>query len=65
MTYGPLGARLVTEEIAMQDEQQKREELLGILREEVVRLLSSDDVSEEEKVTRMKRAQNIIESGEV
>jgi hypothetical protein len=43
----------------------KKEELLEILRAEVARLLCADDVSEEEKLSRIKLAQAIIESGEV
>ncbi|MFO0415958.1 MAG: hypothetical protein ACK5Y6_01600 [Pseudomonadota bacterium] len=50
----------------MPDEnQQKKEELLEILRAEVARLLCADDVSEEEKLCRIKLAQAIIEGGEV
>jgi hypothetical protein len=49
----------------MQDEKQKKEELLEMLRAEVARLLCADDVSEEEKLSRIKLAQAIIENGEV
>jgi hypothetical protein len=52
-------------EDSMQDEQQKKEELIEMLRAEVARLLCADDVSEEEKLSRIKLAQAIIESGEV
>jgi len=48
---------------SMQDEKQKKEELLEVLRAEVARLLCADDVSEEEKLSRIKLAH--IESGEV
>lgn len=60
-----MGVSLVTEESAMQDERQQKEELLEMLREEVARLLCADDVGEEEKLVRIKRAQAIIESGEL
>ena len=50
---------------SMQDEKQKKEELIEMLRVEVARLLCADDVSEEEKLSRIKLAQAIIESGEV
>lgn len=49
----------------MQDEKQEKEELLEMLRAEVAKLLCADDVSEEEKLTRIKLAQAIIESGQV
>lgn len=49
----------------MPDEKQKKQELLEIFRAEVARLLCADDVSEEEKLSRIKCAQAIIESGEV
>ena len=49
----------------MQDEKQQKEELIELLRAEVARLLCSDDVSEEEKLSRIKRAHEIIENGEV
>jgi hypothetical protein len=49
----------------MEDDKQKKEKLLEILRTEVARLLSADDVSEEEKLSRIKLAQEIIENGEV
>jgi hypothetical protein len=49
----------------MQDAVQKKEDLLERLRAEVARLLCADDVSEEEKLSRIKLAQAIIESGEV
>jgi hypothetical protein len=49
----------------MQDEKWRREELLELLRAEVARLLCADDVSEDEKVSRIKLVQAIIESGEV
>ena len=49
----------------MQDEKQKKEELLEMLRAEVARLLCADDVSEEEKLSRIQLAQAIIENGEV
>jgi hypothetical protein len=50
---------------SMQDEKQTKEELLEVLRAEVASLLCADDVSEEEKLSRIKLAQAIIESGEV
>ena len=49
--------------VAMHDEQQKKEELLELLRAEIAALLCADDVSEEEKVFRMRLAQTIIEQG--
>jgi hypothetical protein len=49
----------------MQDEKQKKEGLLAMLRAEVASLLCADDVSEEEKVSCSKLAEAIIESGEV
>ena len=49
----------------MQDDEQKKEELLDILRAEVARLLCADDVSEEEKLSRIRLAQAIIETGKV
>ena len=49
----------------MQDEMRKQEEMLEMLRAEIARLLCADDVSEEEKLSRIKLAQAIIESGEV
>jgi hypothetical protein len=49
----------------MQNEKQKKEELIEMLRVEVARLLCADDVSEEEKLSRIKLAQTIIEGGEV
>ena len=49
----------------MQDDEQKKEELLDILRAEVARLLCADDVSEEEKLSRIRLAQTIIETGKV
>jgi hypothetical protein len=49
----------------MQDEKQKKEELLEILRVEVARLLCADDVTEEEKLSRIRLAQAILEGGEV
>ena len=52
-------------EDSMQDEKQKKEELLEVLRAEVARLLCADDVSEEEKLSRIQLAQAIIESEEV
>ena len=52
-------------EDSMQDEKQKKEELLEMLRAEVARLLCADDVSEEEKLSRIQLAQAIIENGEV
>lgn len=47
----------------MQDEKQKKEELLEVLRAEVARLLCADDMSEEDKLSRIQRAQEIIENG--
>lgn len=49
----------------MPDERQKKAELLEVLRAEVARLLCADDVSEEEKLSRLKLAQAIIGIGEV
>lgn len=49
----------------MHDENQKKEELLEMLRAEVAKLLCADDVSEEEKLSRIKLAQAIIESGDL
>ena len=49
----------------MQDDKQKKEKLLAVLREEVERLLLADDVSEEEKLSRLKLAHEIIENGTV
>ena len=49
----------------MQDEKQKKEELLEMLRAEVATLLCADDVSDEEKLSRIKLAQAIIESEKV
>ena len=48
----------------MQDEKQKKEELLEVLRTEVAGLLCADDVSEAEKLSRIKLAQEIIDNGE-
>ena len=48
----------------MQDDKLKSEELLELLRAEVTKLLCADDVAEDEKVARIKRAQEIIESGQ-
>jgi len=45
----------------MQDEKQKREELLEMLRAEVAKLLCADDVSDEEKLSRIRLAQEIID----
>lgn len=47
------------------DERQKKEELLEVLRAELVRLLCADDVSEQEKLSRIQLAQAIIETEEV
>lgn len=44
------------------DDLRKKEELLEVLRAAVARLLCSDDVSEEEKLSRIKRAQEIVEN---
>lgn len=49
----------------MQDEKQKKEELLAELRAEVELLLLADDVSEEEKISRFKLAQEILGGGNV
>jgi hypothetical protein len=49
----------------MQDEKQKKAELLEMLRKEIARLLCSDDVSEEEKLSRIELPQTIIKRGEV
>jgi hypothetical protein len=49
----------------MQDEKRKREELFEVLRAEVARLLCADDVSEEEKLSRIQLAQAIIEGEEI
>ena len=47
----------------MSDEKQRKEELLEMLRAEVAKLLCADDVSEEEKLARIRRAQDIMENG--
>lgn len=49
----------------MQDERPKIEDFLEQLRAEVARLLCADDVSEDEKLARIRLAQAIIESEEV
>ena len=49
----------------MQDETQKKEELLEMRRAEVAMLLCAEDVSEEEKGSRIQLAQAIIESEKV
>ena len=49
----------------MENETADKEILLQALREVLARLLCSDDVSEEEKLARIKRAQEIFETGEV
>jgi hypothetical protein len=50
----------------MQDEEQKEEEgLLEILRAEVARLLCTDDVGEEERLSRLGLTHEIIENGDV
>ena len=48
----------------IEDEVEVKKQLLEMLREEVARLLCSDDVCEEEKVARIKRAQEIFERGD-
>ncbi len=48
----------------MQDEKLKKEALLEMLRAEIAKLLCADDVSEEEKLSRIKLAQAIIENRE-
>lgn len=48
----------------VQDQQQGNEELLEELRAEVARLLLADEISEEEKLSRIKRAQEIFETKE-
>ena len=47
----------------MSEEENKKQALLQELREEIKKLLCSDNVSEDEKVTRMRKAQDIIELG--
>lgn len=47
----------------MHDEQRKKEELLELLQAEIAALLCADDVGEEEKVSRIRLAQTIIEHG--
>ncbi len=49
----------------MENERADKERLLEALREEVERLLCADDISEEEKLDRIKCAQEIIEHGAV
>ncbi len=49
--------------VCMQDDKQKKEELLELLRAELAKLLCADDVSEEEKLARITLAQAIIENG--
>jgi hypothetical protein len=48
----------------MKDEKQKKEELLEGLRAEVARLLCADYVSEEQKLSRLKLALEIIKKGQ-
>lgn len=52
-------------ENAVQDERAEREKLLQALQEDVARLMCSDEVSEEEKLARIKLAQEIIENRKV
>jgi hypothetical protein len=47
----------------MENDTVNKERLLEALREEVATLLCADDISEEEKLARIKRAQEIIEQG--
>ena len=49
----------------MREERLKREEILDVLRAELARLLCADDVSEEEKLIRIERAERILQGGEV
>lgn len=49
----------------MEDERAEREKLLQALQEDVATLLCADEVSEEEKLARIKLAQEIIENGKV
>lgn len=46
----------------MQDDKLKKEALLEMLRAEIAKLLCADDVSEEDKLSRIKLAQAIIEN---
>lgn len=48
----------------MEEESKEKERLLQILRDEVNRLLLSGDISEQEKLSRIKLAQEIMENGE-
>jgi hypothetical protein len=48
----------------MQNEEQTKAALLEILREEIAKLLVADDVSEEEKLSRLELARQIMD-GEV
>ncbi|MEY4668934.1 MAG: hypothetical protein RL518_1633 [Pseudomonadota bacterium] len=47
------------------EEQRAKEELLKLLQAEIAALLCADHVREDEKLSRMKLAQAIIEKGEV
>jgi hypothetical protein len=49
----------------MHDEKKQKEELIEMLCVEVARLLCADDVSEEEKLSRIKLAEAILERGEM
>lgn len=51
--------------ICMHDEKKQREELIEMLCVEVAKLLCADDVSEEEKLSRIKLAEAILERGEM
>ena len=49
----------------VQDQQRSKEDLLEELRAEVTRLLLADEVSEEQKLFRIKLAQAIFETKEI
>ena len=48
---------------AMHKEEQIKAQLLEILREEIAKLLVADDVSEEEKLSRLELARQIFNGG--
>ena len=48
----------------MQDQQRGKEDLLEELRAEITKLLLADEVSEEEKLSRIKLAQEIFDTKE-
>ena len=48
----------------MENNRAEKELLLEELRKEVAKLLCSDDLSDEEKLSRLKIAQSIIEKGQ-